>query len=85
LAIFPFFLSGRIGQDNVFGHILEREKGFVELKNKKSKKSKKWDFSKGVSLCLWSKTFNLFYYFIFVKVVQENVLDDVAERTLSRV
>ena len=50
-----FFLSGNIGQENVFYVILERKNAFLGYKNKKFKKSKNWHFSKGVSPWFWSK------------------------------
>ena len=40
---------------NVFDDILERKKAFLESKIRKLKKSKNQDFSKRVSLWLWSK------------------------------
>ena len=43
-----FFFLGNIGQKNVFYDILERKNGFLGSKNKKSRKSKSWHFSKGV-------------------------------------
>ena len=42
-----FFFLGNIGQENVFYDILERKNAFLGYKNKKSKKSKNWHFSKG--------------------------------------
>ena len=50
----PFFL-GNIGQENVFYDILEQKNAFLGYKNKKSKKSKNWHFSKGVKPWFWSK------------------------------
>ena len=55
MAIFPTFFLGNIGQKNVFYDILERKNAFLGYKNKKSKKSKNWDFSEGFSLLLWPK------------------------------
>ena len=43
-----FFFFGNIGQKNVFYDILERKNGFLGSKNNKSRKSKSWQFSKGV-------------------------------------
>ena len=40
-----FFFLGNIGQENVFYDILERKNAFLGYKNKKSKKSKNWNFS----------------------------------------
>ena len=50
MAIFPKFLFlGNIGQENVLYDILERKGAFLGHKNKKFKKSKNWQFSKGVN------------------------------------
>ena len=50
MAIFRiFFFLGKIGQENVFYHILERIKAFLGYENKKFKKSKNWHFFKGVT------------------------------------
>ena len=54
----PFFhllFLGNIGQVNVFYDILEQKNAFLDYKNKKLKKSKNWDFSKGVNPWFWSK------------------------------
>ena len=45
MAIFPTFILGKIGQENVFYDILERKNAFLGQKNKKFKKFKKWHFS----------------------------------------
>ena len=50
-----FFFLGNIGQENVFYDILERKNAFLGYKNKKSKTSKNWHFSKGVNPWFWSK------------------------------
>ena len=53
---FPnFFFKGNIGQENVLYDILERKSAFLGYKIKKLRKSKSWDFSKGVSPWFWSK------------------------------
>ena len=44
-----FFFFGHVRQENVFYNILERKNAFLGYKNKKVKKSKNWDFSKGVN------------------------------------
>ena len=55
LAIFPLFSLGNIGHENVFYDILNRKNVFLGYKNKKLKKLKNLDFSKGVSPWFWSK------------------------------
>ena len=49
------FILDEIGQENVFYDILEGKNAFLGSKNKKLKKLKNWDFSKGVSPWVWSK------------------------------
>ena len=58
------FIFGIRGQENVFYDILERKNAFLGCKNKKLKKSKNWDFSKGVSPWFWSKIghFSMFLF-----------------------
>ena len=53
--ILDVFIFGNIGQENVFYDILEWKNAFVGYKNKKFKKPKKWDFSKGFSPWFWYK------------------------------
>ena len=46
MAIFPtLFFLGNIGEENVFYDILEQKNAFLAYKNKKSEKSKNWQFS----------------------------------------
>ena len=45
MAIFPTFLLGNIGHENVFYDILERKNAFLGYKNKRFKKSKNGHFS----------------------------------------
>ena len=52
---FQLFFLGNIGHENVFSDILEQKNAFLSYKNKKFKKSKNWDFSKGVNPWFWSK------------------------------
>ena len=48
LKFFLVFNLVKIGQENVFDDILERKKAFLQYKNTKLKKSKHWDFCKGL-------------------------------------
>ena len=50
LKFFHVFIFAKISQQNVFDIILESKKSFKTIKNRKLKKSKNQDFSKGV-LC----------------------------------
>ena len=58
-----FFFLGNIGRENVFYDILERKNTFIGNKNMKSKKSKKWHFSKGVNPWFWSKNDHFLNFF----------------------
>ena len=49
MAIVPTFFFGSIGRENVFYDILEQKNAFLGYKNKKFRKSKNWQFSKGVT------------------------------------
>ena len=52
---FHFFIFGKVGRESVFHDILQREKAFLDYKNKKFKKLKNWDFCNWVSPWFWSK------------------------------
>ena len=64
LVIFLCFFLGNIGQENVFYDILERKNAFLGYKNKKFKKLKNWDFSKGVNswFCWKAGHFSIFFF-----------------------
>ena len=55
LKIFPFFIFGKIREENVFDDILEKKKAFLDYKKQKVKTVKNWHFSKGVSPWFCSK------------------------------
>ena len=54
------FILGEIGQENVSHDSLEKKNALVDDNNKKLRKSKNWDFSKGVSPSFWSKSVYFF-------------------------
>ena len=54
---------GKIGQENVFDHILERRNAFLASKNQKIKNSKNWRFSKGVNPWFWFKNGQFLNFF----------------------
>ena len=56
IIFFHIFNLGNIGQENLFYDILEQRNAFLGYKNKQFKKSKNWDFSKGVNPRFRSKT-----------------------------
>ena len=62
--ISDFFFVGNIGQENVFYDILERKNFCLRHKNKKFKRSKNWQISKGVNPWFSSKN-NHFSNFFF--------------------
>ena len=81
MAIFPnFFFLGNIGQENVFYDILERKNVFLSYKNKTSKKSKNWHFSKGVNPWFRSKNGYFLNFFVLGIKRQKNVFYDILER-----
>ena len=75
----PVFL-GNIGKENVFYDILEGKNSFLDYKNKKFKKSKNSDFSKGVNPWFWSKKGHFFQLFFLFNIGKENVFYDILER-----
>ena len=61
MVIFPTsFFFGKIGQENVFYDILERENFFLGYKKTNFKKPKNCHFSKGVNPWFWLKTGHFF-------------------------
>ena len=77
---FQLFFLRNIEQENVFYDILERKNAFLGYKNKKSKKSKNWHFSKGVNPWFWSKNGRFSNFFLLGNLGQENVFHDILER-----
>ena len=75
-----FFLSGKIGQENVFYYILERKKPFLGSKKKKFKKSKNCCFCKGVNPWVWSKNGHFSNFFFLGKRDKEKSFYDILER-----
>ena len=49
MAIFPTFFLGNVVQENVFYDTLERKNACLGYENEEFKKSKNWDFSKGLT------------------------------------
>ena len=68
-----FFYPIYIGQENVFYDILQRKNSFLGYENKKFKKSKNWDFSKGVNPWFSSKNGHFSKLFFLGNIGQENV------------
>ena len=68
-----FFFLGSIGQENVFYDILERKNAFLSYKNKKLKKAKNWNFSKGVNRWFLSRNGHFSNCYFLGNTGQENV------------
>ena len=64
--LLSFFFRKNIGQEQVFYDILIPKNAFRGYKNKKLKKSKNWDFSKGVNPWFWSENGHFFIFFFIV-------------------
>ena len=79
-AFFQFFFLGHIDQKNIFYDILERKKAFLGYKNKNSKKSKDWHFSKGVNPWFWSENGHFSNFVFLPNVGQANEFYDILER-----
>ena len=80
MAIFPTFFLGNIGQENAFYDILVRNNAFVGYNNQKFKKSKNWNFSKGVNPWFWSKNGHFSNFLFSGNIGQQNVFYDILER-----
>ena len=81
MAIFLNFLrGGGIGYENVSYDILEQKNTFLGYKNKKFKKSKICNFSKGVNPWFWSKNGHFFNFFFLGNIGQEKLFYDILER-----
>ena len=76
---YQLFFLGNIGQENVFDDILQQKNDFLGYKNNKFKKSKNWQFSKGVNPWFWSKKSHFSNFFLLGNIGQENVFDDILE------
>ena len=64
----------------MFCYILGRKNAFLGYKNKNLKKSKNWDFSKGVSPWFWSKI-GRFSILLFLGILgEENEFCYILER-----
>ena len=75
----PFF-KDNIGQGNVFYYIVERKNAFLGYKNMKLKKSKNWDFSKGVSPLFWFKIGHFSMFSLKIIEGKEISFYDILER-----
>ena len=81
MAIFPsLFFFCNIGRENVFYNILEQKNAFPAYKNNRFKKSKIWNFSKGVNLWFWWNNGHFSMSFFFCNIGQENVFYNVLEQ-----
>ena len=79
LASFPsFVLLSNLRQENVFYNIPRLKSAFLSYENKKLKKSKNWDFSKGIFFL--SKNWPFFHLFLLGILGQENEFNNILER-----
>ena len=76
---FQFSFLGDIGKENVFYDILEPKNAFLGYKNKKFKKSKNWNFSKGDNPWFLVQKCPLFRHFFLGAIGQENVFYDILQ------
>ena len=75
---FQHFFEGNTGQENVLYDILEPKNIFLGYKNKKFKKSKNGDFSKGLTHA-FRPNMAIFSTFFLGNIGQENVFNDILE------
>ena len=80
LKIFYLSILGKTGQNNTFRDILEGKNVYLDNKNKKLKKSKNQNFSKGDSPWVMSKNWKFFHLFISGKISPENASNDILQR-----
>ena len=80
---FHVFVLCNLGQENVFYNILERKTAFLAYKNNRFKKSKNWDFSKGVNPWFWSKNGHFSMSVFLGNIGQENVFYNILEQKNS--
>ena len=77
---FQLFIFRQCRPGNVFYDILEQKNDFLRHKNKKFKKSKNWDFSKGVNPWFGSKNGHFSNFLFLCDIDQENVFYDILEQ-----
>ena len=80
---FQLFVLCNKGQQNIFYDILERKIAFLGYKNKKFKKLKNRQLSKGVNPWFWSKYGHCSNFFFLCNKDQENVFYDIQERKIA--
>ena len=69
LAFFQLFFFRQYKPENVFYDILERKNPFLSYKNTKFKKSKNWNFSKGVNQWFSSENGHFSNFFFLGNIV----------------
>ena len=80
LKIFHLSILGKTGENNTFHDILEGKNVYLDNKNRKLKKSKNKNFSKGDSPWVLSKNWKFFCLFIWGNIRQENASNDILQR-----
>ena len=66
---------------DILNAFLERKQAFLNYKNKELNNLKTWDFLQVHGL--GKKKFKIFLVFLFTRIGQENVFDDILERKES--
>ena len=80
LKIFHLSILAKRAENNTFHDILEGKNVYLDNKNKKLKKSKNYNFSKGDSPWVMSKNLKFFHLFIWGKISPENASNDILQR-----
>ena len=80
MAIFPTLFFRQLRPGKCLLRYSRSKISFLRYKNKKSKKSKNWHFSKGANPWFWSKKNHFFNFFFLSNIGQENVFYDILER-----
>ena len=80
MATFQPFLFRQYSKEIVYYDIVQRKNSFLGYKNKKFKKSKNWNFFKGVNSWFWSKNSHFFKLFFLGNIGKQKVLYDILER-----
>ena len=59
--IFLYLFPVKIRLEKRFNNVLDKKEAFFDYKNSTFSKPQKWQFSKGVNPCFWSKNAKFFF------------------------
>ena len=76
LFVFRQYRSGKC----VLRYSTTKKKDFLRNKNMKFKKSRKWDFSKGVNPWFWSQNGHFSNFLFLGNIAEENVFYDILQQ-----